>query len=238
MRLAVGDGLCASLRISRKPRTILFNSAVMACSVFVTVWTLRTGFGSIVELPRAGYTGGFIGAIWVMALTQYAVNSGLVAAEKSLKREQPFWKTWRTFISGPHLHRRSHAGIIAKLIGTFGFYAVTLTAPIVAIIYLTYRTYQGILTPLKLKRHKPSGISQELNHYLIELKRAEEERDRLLDRERGARAEARPPPDQGRVPGHALTRIAHAAGFNSRLGQSCYAARSTLPHQCAGFGSY
>ena len=54
-------------------------------------------FGSIVDLPRAGYTGGFIGAIWVMALTQYAVNSGLVAAEKSLKREQPFWKTWRTF---------------------------------------------------------------------------------------------------------------------------------------------
>ena len=96
-----GRRTCASLRISRKPRTILFNSAVMACSVFVTVWTLRTGFGSIVDLPRAGYTGGFIGAIWVMALTQYAVNSGLVAAEKSLKREQPFWKTWRTFISGP-----------------------------------------------------------------------------------------------------------------------------------------
>ena len=60
-----------------------------------------------------------------------------------------------TYIAGA-----SVAGIIAKLIGTFGFYAVTLTAPIVAIIYLTYRTYQRNIDALKLKRHKPSGISQ------------------------------------------------------------------------------
>ncbi|MFZ0062679.1 MAG: hybrid sensor histidine kinase/response regulator [Pyrinomonadaceae bacterium] len=191
--LAAADGLCASLRISRKPRTILFNSAVMACSVFVTVWTLRTGFGSIIELPRAGYTGGFIGAIWVMALTQYAVNSGLVAAEKSFKREQPFWKTWRAFYlwtSVTYIAGASAAGIIAKLIGTFGFYAVTLTAPIVAIIYLTYRTYQRNIDASQAQAAQAERHIAELNHYLIELKRAEEERDRLLDRERGARAEA------------------------------------------------
>jgi hypothetical protein len=81
--LALGDGLFSSLRISRKPRTILFNSAVMACAMFLTTWTLRACFGSIIELPRAGYTSVFIGAIWVMALTQYVANSGLVAAEKS-----------------------------------------------------------------------------------------------------------------------------------------------------------
>ena len=191
--LAVADGLCASLRISRKPRTILFNSAVMACSTFVTIWTLRACFGSIIELPRAGYTGGFIGAIWVMALTQYAVNSGLVAAEKSLKTEQPFWKTWRAFYlwtSVTYIAGASAAGIIAKLIGTFGFYAVTLTAPIVAIVYLTYRTYQRNIEASQAQAAQAERHVEELNHYLSELKRAEEERDRLLDRERRARADA------------------------------------------------
>ena len=191
--LAVGDGLCASLRISRKPRTILFNSAVMACSTFITVWMLRTCFGSIIELPRAGYTGGFIGAIWVMALTQYAANSGLVAAEKALKTEQPFWMTWRAFYlwtSVTYIAGASAAGIIAKLIGTFGFYAVTLTAPIIAIIYLTYRAYQRNIEASQAQATQAERHVGELNHYLIELKRAEEERDRLLDRERQARAEA------------------------------------------------
>ena len=191
--LAVCDGLCASLRISRKPRTILFNSAVMACATFITVWTLRTCFGSIIELPRAGYTGGFIGAIWVMALTQYGANSGLVAVEKALKTEQPFWTTWRAFYlwtSMTYIAGASAAGIIAKLIGTFGFYAVTLTAPIAAIVYLTYRAYLKNIEASQAQTAQAERHVRELNHYLIELKRAEEERDRLLDRERGARAEA------------------------------------------------
>jgi signal transduction histidine kinase/ActR/RegA family two-component response regulator len=191
--LAVADGLCASLRISRKPRTILFNSAVMACSVFITVWTLRTCFGTIVELPRAGYTQSFIGAIWVMALTQYLTNSGLVAVEKSFKTERPFWKTWRAFYlwtSITYIAGASAAGLIAKLIGTFGFYAVTLTAPIVAIIYLTYRTYQRNIEASQDQAAQAERHVRELNHYLMELKRAEEERDGLLDRERRARAEA------------------------------------------------
>lgn len=191
--LALGDGLFSSLRISRKPRTILFNSAVMACATFLTTWTLRACFGSIIELPRAGYTSVFIGAIWVMALTQYVTNSGLVAAEKSLKTGRPFWTTWRAFYlwtSVTYIAGASAAGLIAKLIGTFGFYAVTLTAPIVAIIYLTYRTYQKNIEASRRQTAQAERHVQELNHYLGELKRAEEERDRLLDRERGARAEA------------------------------------------------
>ena len=191
--LAVCDGLCASLRISRKPRTILFNSAVMACATFITVWTLRTCFGLIVDLPRAGYTGGFIGAIWVMALTQYAANSGLVAVEKALKTEQPFWTIWRAFYlwtSVTYIAGASAAGIIAKLIGTFGFYAVTLTAPIVAIVYLTYKAYLKNIEASQAQTAQAERHVGELNHYLHELKRAEEERDRLLDRERRARAEA------------------------------------------------
>ncbi len=54
--LAAVDGLCSSLQISRKPRTILFNSAVMAVSTFLTVWVLRLSFGPELNLARSGYS--------------------------------------------------------------------------------------------------------------------------------------------------------------------------------------
>src|SRR5918993_4096846 len=43
--LAVVEGLCSGFRISKKPITFLFNSAVMACSTFVTVSLLHLAFG-------------------------------------------------------------------------------------------------------------------------------------------------------------------------------------------------
>ncbi len=207
--LAVADGLCSSLRVSRRPRTILFNSAVMACSTFITAWALRACFGPIVELPRAGYTGGFIGAICFMALTQYVTNSGLIAVEKSCKTGQPFWITWRAFYlwtSVTYIAGGSAAGIIAKLVGTFGFYAVTLTAPIVGVVYLTYRTYLRNIEASLAQAAQAELHVVELNHYLSELKRAEEDRGRLLNRERQARAEAEA---ANRIKDEFLTTLSH-----------------------------
>src|SRR5205085_2593235 len=80
----------------------------------------------------------FTTAICVMALVQYAFNSGLIAAAQSCKIDQPFWQTWRkyylwssvTYVAGAYA-----AGIVAKLVHSVGFYAVLATAPIIAIVY-------------------------------------------------------------------------------------------------------
>src|SRR5438128_1217902 len=69
--LAAAEALCASLAFSRKPVTIMFNSAVMACTTFLTVSTMRLGFGSIVGLPHESFSANFISALCVMALVQY-----------------------------------------------------------------------------------------------------------------------------------------------------------------------
>src|SRR5688500_9927006 len=83
--LAALDGVCVSARISRKLRTYLFNSSVLACSTFVTVWTLRLLFGPIVEIATQSFSASFITAICVMGLVQYIFNSGLVAVFQALK---------------------------------------------------------------------------------------------------------------------------------------------------------
>lgn len=141
--LAATEGFCSSLRFSKKWITILFNTAVMASATFLSVWTLRFAFGPVVGL-RAGYSPPFIIGVCVMALIQYVANSGMVATAAALKAGAPFLHTWRKnflWTSITYFAGASAAGIIAKLIETFGFYAFLATTPIIAIVYFTYCTY-------------------------------------------------------------------------------------------------
>jgi signal transduction histidine kinase/ActR/RegA family two-component response regulator len=183
--LSALEGVYASLRISRKPLTILFNSAVLALSTFLTATALRALFGAA-DLARDDYSAHALAAIFVMALVQYAANTGLIAVEKSLKLRERFWPTWKTYYlwtSVTYLAGASAAGITARLVQSVGFYAVLATLPIIAIIYFTYLTY--------LKNIEVSEAHvEELSRYLSELKRGEAEREQILLREKAARAEA------------------------------------------------
>jgi diguanylate cyclase (GGDEF)-like protein/PAS domain S-box-containing protein len=142
--LAALEGVCSSLRISRKPITILFNSAMMAVSMFATVHVLRYCFGGVEELLHGGYSAALIAAVCVMALVQYAVNSSLAATAQALKTDRPIWQTWHKYYlwsSFTYLAGASAAAIVAKLTGTLGVYSVVVTAPIIVVVYFTYHTY-------------------------------------------------------------------------------------------------
>ncbi|MCA1850486.1 MAG: hypothetical protein LC672_05430, partial [Acidobacteria bacterium] len=176
--LASAEAFCSSLRFSRKARTILFNSAAMCCSTFLTVWIVRSNFGLIVELPRLDYSANFIMAICLMAIVQYIANSGIVAVLAAYKLNQPIWRTWSkhylwtsiTYIAGA-----SAAGVIAKLIGAFGFYAVFVTTPIVAIVYFTYRTYLKNVEVAAQQAEQAERHVEELSHYIAEQERIREQ---------------------------------------------------------------
>jgi signal transduction histidine kinase/ActR/RegA family two-component response regulator len=183
--LSALEGVYASLRISRRPLTILFNAAVLALSTFLTAVTLRALFGAA-NLAGDYYSAPALAAVFVMALVQYAVNTWLIAAEKSLKLGERLWPTWKTYYlwtSVTYLAGASAAGISARLVHTVGFYAVLTTVPIIAIIYFTYLTY--------LKNIEASEAHvEELSRYVGELRRSEAEREEILLREKAARAEA------------------------------------------------
>jgi signal transduction histidine kinase len=191
--LAALEAFCSSLRFSRKTITILSNSAVMACATFLTSWVLTLSFGSVLELPRRGYSATLLVALCLMALVQYVANSGLVAVGVALKLERPILQTWTkhylwtsiTYVAGA-----SAAGIIARLVNTIGFYSVIVTTPIIAIIFLTYRTYKENIEAAAAQAKQAERHAEELSLYIAERRRAEEERDQLLIREQQARAEA------------------------------------------------
>ncbi|HJQ31845.1 MAG TPA: ATP-binding protein [Pyrinomonadaceae bacterium] len=124
--------------------TSLFNGANMACSTLLTMTVVRVLFGPVEELSRGDFSASFVAALCVMGLTQYVSNSVIAAVHTSLKANEPLWATWRNkylWTSITYFAGASAAGIMVKLASAAGFYALVATAPIVVIVYLTYRTY-------------------------------------------------------------------------------------------------
>src|SRR6266851_316705 len=187
------EGVCSTLLISKKPRTILLNSAVLATSTFVTATVLRLAFGAPSEIVAAGYSPIFLIAICAMALVQYITNTGLIAVEKSYKINESVWQTWKKYYlwtSITYFAGASAAGIFARLIGTFGFYAVIAAVPIILIIFFTYWSYVKNIEASEAQAEVAQRHVEELSGYVAELRRLEEARNQLLLGEQRARSEA------------------------------------------------
>ena len=142
--LAALEGFLSSPRITKKPLTMAFNSAGMAIATFLTVWTLRLFFGSIIGLSGGSLSSKLITATCTMAFVQYVANSGLVAIAGAFRANQPVWATYKqhyVWTSLTYFAGASAAGLTVRLIDVVGFYAFIATMPIVAILYFTYITY-------------------------------------------------------------------------------------------------
>jgi signal transduction histidine kinase/CheY-like chemotaxis protein len=191
--MSVLEGVCTTLLISKKPRTILLNASVLAISTFLTATVLTFFFGPPAEIVTAGYSPNFLVAICVMALVQYIANTVLIAVEKSYKINESIWQTWKKYYlwtSMTYFAGASAAGIIAHSIGRFGFYAVIATVPIILIIYFTYRTYLKNIEASEAQASIAQKHIEELSKYVGELTRLENAQKQLLLDERRARAEA------------------------------------------------
>jgi signal transduction histidine kinase/ActR/RegA family two-component response regulator len=188
------EGVAATLIISKRPRTILFNSAILAMSTFFTSAVLNLTFGPPAEIAKDGwFTQRFFLAICVMALVQYIANTTLIAIEKASKIKESAWNTWRTYYlwtSVTYFAGASAAGIITILVKTYGFYAVVATVPIILIICFTYQTYLKNLASSLEQTEAARLHVQELSKYVGELQRSEDAREQLLLRAERARSEA------------------------------------------------
>jgi len=124
--------------------TSTFNAAMMGLSTLVTYAVLTLIYGDVTALARGESAAVFAGALCVMALVQYVVNTAIVSVQTALKTNEPLWVTWRTkylWTSITYFGGASAAGITLKLAPTVGLYALVAAAPIILITYLTYRTY-------------------------------------------------------------------------------------------------
>ncbi len=142
--VAAAAAFCSSLRVTKKVGVHFFNAAMMSCSTFLTVEVLRALFGPMTALATRNLSASFVSAICLMAMVQYVANSGLATIYTGCKMNRPFLATWRKsylWTSVTYFAGASAAFLIAKLITLVGFYGALATTPIIAIVYVTYKTY-------------------------------------------------------------------------------------------------
>lgn len=167
-----------SIKISKI--TIVFNAMMLACATMITVLVTRYFFGSIANLTHIESSGAYLTALIVIGITQYITNSSMAAIYTALKSQSSVWHVWSKYylwVSITYLAGISAAGITAKIIGKTGFYSVAIIAPIIAIIFLTYRMYMQNIeaTAVSAKAEQAEQHIAELNHYIEEKERLREQ---------------------------------------------------------------
>jgi signal transduction histidine kinase/ActR/RegA family two-component response regulator len=193
--LAAADGIRSSLLISRKPITISYNAALLSLSTFMTVWAIRLFFGDVLNIAHGELSAPFLLAVCVMGFVQYIGNSFLAAVAQAWKTNQSIWHVWSKYClwaSITYFAGASAALITAKIIGVLGFYAIIATTPVIAIVYLTYRTYlknievmaaaakrdaaaQAKTEAAAVQAEQAERHVEELNHYIQEQERIREQ---------------------------------------------------------------
>ena len=176
--IAATEALVSSVRFCRKRLTVAFNWASAAWSACVTSYLLHFAFGNVVTLADGPLSAKFISAIGLMALIQYATNSGLVAVCGALQANRPMWQTWKKhylWTSITYFAGASAAAVIAKLIQELGLYALIVTIPIIAIVFFTYRTYLKNIEASSAQAEQAQRHVEELSHYIAEQERIREQ---------------------------------------------------------------
>lgn len=179
--LAAAEGLFSGLRISKRPLVILFNSAMMLFSTWLTVMAVRLTFGPIHQIRFFEFSR-FVAAIGTLALVQYFANSGICAIGLAIKEGKSIWRTWQThylWTSITYLSGAALAAIASNSIDRVGLSALIVCAPIVAIVYFTYNKYLN-----EIKATAAQAEQAERDRAEAERARAEAERARAEQAER------------------------------------------------------
>jgi signal transduction histidine kinase/CheY-like chemotaxis protein len=172
------EAFVSSLRFSRRPVIVAFNFGSSAGSILITSSVMKLIYGNVMELRTNPLTPTFVAAICTMALTHYVSNSGIVAIGGALKADQPIWQTWRKhylWTSITYFAGACAAGVIAGLVYFIGVYAFVITLPIIAIIFLTYRTYLKNVETSAAQAAQAEQHVTELSHYIAEQERIREQ---------------------------------------------------------------
>ncbi len=213
--LAAAEGLFSGLRISKKPLTIFFNSAMMVCSTFFTVAVVNFFFGPFVEL-RNHDVSFLIPAIGSMALVQYFSNTAIIAIGLALKENQSIVRTWHTtylWTSITYIVGATVAGAISNTVDRAGVSVLIVATPIISIIYFTYNKYLD-----EIKATSAQAELAERERAEAEKARAEAERERAEQAERHVEELNRHIAEQARI-GHELQQskdhFRHAAFHDS-----------------------
>jgi diguanylate cyclase (GGDEF)-like protein/PAS domain S-box-containing protein len=148
----VADSVASTSKVSSKVKTYLFNAAAQAVATWTTAQMLLLFFGAPAGLAKQIPLSRFVMALCLMALTQYAVNSTIVAVMQALKLAQSVWRAWTRYYlwtSVTFFVGAAAAGLVAYYAGEISLLSLAIVAPIIGLVYFTYQTYLRNLDALQ-----------------------------------------------------------------------------------------
>ena len=169
------EAFYTTTRFSKKYITYFFNAAMMALSTAITT-TVLNYFFDVRALLQSGLSEKFLICVCVIALVQYAANSGFAATAFALKNGNQLWETWKThylWTSVTYFAGASAAGAIAKVVTANGWYGIIAIAPIVVIIYFTYVVYLKNVQAAATQAEQAERHLSELRESEVQLRASE-----------------------------------------------------------------
>jgi diguanylate cyclase (GGDEF)-like protein/PAS domain S-box-containing protein len=170
--LAAAEAFCSSVRFSRKASVLFFNAGVMALATYVSASVFYYVFPGV--SLNQGLTPNLVAGLCLMALIQYALNSGQIAVSVALKTKVGIWQSWRAnflWSSLTYFAGAFGAAVVGRLSENLGLFGFAATAPIIVIVYFTYRTYLNNVETSAAQAEQARRHVEELNSYLAVQKR-------------------------------------------------------------------
>jgi diguanylate cyclase (GGDEF)-like protein len=179
--LAAAEGLFSGIRISKTTLVVAFNSAMMACSTFLTVIIVEFFFGPVETLRLQDWQH-FIPAVGALGLAQYFINTGLSAIGLALKTSGSVFQIWQThylWTSITYISGGMVAAICSSSFEKAGLAILIVGTPVISIVYFTYHKYLD-----EIKASAEQAEQAERERAEAERARAEAERARAEQAER------------------------------------------------------
>ena len=143
--IAVVEQIAATSRVGRRWQTFAFNASLATISISVTASILTAIFAVPTDLATQLPSGRFVTAVGLMGLTHYVFSLTQISVLQFLKMKLEVWLAWLkhfclwscvTFFIAA-----AAAATVVKIFGKPTLVSILVVAPIILLLYLTYRTY-------------------------------------------------------------------------------------------------
>lgn len=166
--------------INIKPQTLLLNVVSVVIATFCAGWVATFIFPEALAGHKFEHLPIFVAVLSVIALTQFLVNSVLVAFITSVKTDKTFWNIWNENCFNTLIMYAVGAtvgGLMIKTVENIDTILLIVTLTVAVVSYITYRRYVNDVKSTASKAEQAERARAELaenhvvelQHYVTEL---------------------------------------------------------------------
>lgn len=141
---AAADGVFTSVKLTKSPRKILYNTSMSALSMVAANTVTTMAFDKFGTSTSSMTVAHLAEAMALFTVVYFLVSTCLIAAYLAVSSGEPFWKVWKENCLWSSISYAA-SGISALgvylLVGRFGYYSFLIPVGLMGFVYLFYRAY-------------------------------------------------------------------------------------------------